>query len=332
LKRNSSLWLGLAAAGFLALVLAPVHAQAPAADTGQIHGRVINPTGQPQGGGTVSLSTDRRLTPEYTFNVDGSGNYAGEAPQGTYTVAYREADTPDGKIIDSIRGVEIVAGQDTTQDVDMSRQEFIDKLKPEQKRQLEYLKKANARALNANEIINVLNADLKTCNQDFKDGDSALDTGTKAAKYGECETLMLSDTQIKPDASILWVRLGQAQAGLMKYADAESSFKRALELENAATTPNMAVRNLANSELEKIHARTNAATEPAPARRPMPNIAPPPPPADAPPPTIDVGQTMDQVTTSFGQPLRVARVGAKAIFYYKDMKVTFTNGKVTNVE
>jgi len=41
---------------------------------------------------------------------------------------------------------------------------------------------------------------------------------------------------------------------------------------------------------------------------------------------------MDQVTTSFGQPLRVARVGTKAIFYYKDMKVTFTNGKVSNVE
>jgi hypothetical protein len=64
----------------------------------------------------------------------------------------------------------------------------------------------------------------------------------------------------------------------------------------------------------------------------MADIPPPPPPADAPPPTIAVGQTMDQVTTAFGQPLRVARVGAKAIFYYKDMKVTFTNGKVSNVE
>jgi len=74
------------------------------------------------------------------------------------------------------------------------------------------------------------------------------------------------------------------------------------------------------------------APEAAPPRRRMPDIAPPPPPADAPPPTIDVGQTMDQVTAGFGQPLRVARVGAKTIFYYKDMKVTFTNGKVSNVE
>jgi hypothetical protein len=28
----------------------------------------------------------------------------------------------------------------------------------------------------------------------------------------------------------------------------------------------------------------------------------------------------------------VANLGPKTIFYYKDMKVTFTNGKVSNVE
>jgi hypothetical protein len=41
---------------------------------------------------------------------------------------------------------------------------------------------------------------------------------------------------------------------------------------------------------------------------------------------------IDQVTEGFGPPLRVARLGVKTIFYYKDMKVTLTNGKVTNVE
>jgi hypothetical protein len=71
---------------------------------------------------------------------------------------------------------------------------------------------------------------------------------------------------------------------------------------------------------------------PAPTPAPMSEIAPPPPPADAPPPTIELGQTMGQVTAGFGQPLRVAKVGVKTIYYYKDMKVTFTNGKVSNVE
>ena len=53
MKRTFSLWLGLtAAACMLALALPPIHAQKDAADKmGKIHGRVINPTGQPQGGG-----------------------------------------------------------------------------------------------------------------------------------------------------------------------------------------------------------------------------------------------------------------------------------------
>jgi hypothetical protein len=75
-----------------------------------------------------------------------------------------------------------------------------------------------------------------------------------------------------------------------------------------------------------------AAPAPAAPAAPMAAIAPPPPPSDAPPPTISIGQTKDQVTTAFGQPTRVAKVGAKEIYYYKDMKVTFTNGKVSNVD
>ena len=75
------------------------------------------------------------------------------------------------------------------------------------------------------------------------------------------------------------------------------------------------------------------ATIPEPPPAPMQAIAPPPPPADAPPPTIAVGQTRDQVVAAFGQPQRMAKVGVKEIFYYPDkMKVTFTNGKVSNVE
>ncbi len=68
------------------------------------------------------------------------------------------------------------------------------------------------------------------------------------------------------------------------------------------------------------------------AAAPMPAIAPPPPPPDAPPPTVALGQTMEQVKAGFGQPLREAKLGAKVIFYYHDMKVTFRNGKVTDVE
>jgi hypothetical protein len=64
-------------------------------------------------------------------------------------------------------------------------------------------------------------------------------------------------------------------------------------------------------------------------------IAPPPPPADAPaepPKTISLGQTKDQVTANFGQPVKIVKLGAKEIYYYKDLKVTFVAGKVSDVQ
>lgn len=79
-------------------------------------------------------------------------------------------------------------------------------------------------------------------------------------------------------------------------------------------------------------AQAAAAPAQAPPPAPMAAIPPPPPPPDATPATISIGQTEDQVTTAFGQPMREAKLGAKKIFYYKDMKVTFTNGKVSNVD
>jgi hypothetical protein len=75
------------------------------------------------------------------------------------------------------------------------------------------------------------------------------------------------------------------------------------------------------------------APAPAPPPAPMQDIAPPPPPADTPPPTIAVGQTKDQVVAGFGQPTRISKPSAtREIYVYKDMKVTFTNGKVSNIE
>jgi hypothetical protein len=50
------------------------------------------------------------------------------------------------------------------------------------------------------------------------------------------------------------------------------------------------------------------------------------------PATIALGQSIDDVTTALGQPVTVIDLGSKKIYKYKDMKVTFVNGKVTDVE
>ena len=272
MKRTISLWLGL-----MAFALLPALAQAP---TGKIHGHVTNPTGASTGAGTVSLSNDGGHTSKYTFPLSASGDYTGEAAPGNYMVIFRQPDTPPDKMVDSIDNVKIVAGQDVLQDIDMSRKEFIDKLSPEQKKQLEDLKKHNSEAMKANEVIKVLNADLKTVNQDFKDADGAQDaaiqalgaTASKAditakeeeiktAKYTDVETLMLKDTANKPDESILWARLGQAQLGLKKFDDAETTYKKVLELQAASKKPSPDVQGLAYSGLGEVYARTGKVSE-----------------------------------------------------------------------
>ena len=50
------------------------------------------------------------------------------------------------------------------------------------------------------------------------------------------------------------------------------------------------------------------------------------------PTTIALGQTIEQVTTALGPPLTVIDLGSKKIYKYKDMKVTFTDGKVSDAE
>jgi tetratricopeptide (TPR) repeat protein len=282
MKRIFSLWLGLtAAAGLLALALPPVQAQSqPAEKTGKIHGRVINPTGQPQGGGTVGLSTDGGATLKYSFPVDSTGAYSGEAPAGTYMLVYRAPDTPAGKMVDSIRGIKIVVGVDLAQDDDMSRQDYIDKMTVDEKKQLEDLKKQNAEALKANSLINQLNADLKIVAQDKKDVDSAAATAAQAlganaspadkaakieeiktAKYTDIQSVMTKDTALKADEPLLWNNLAYAQAGLKDYDDAIATYKKSIDIESASKKPRMPVIAVADAGLGEIYARTGKVPE-----------------------------------------------------------------------
>jgi hypothetical protein len=55
--------------------------------------------------------------------------------------------------------------------------------------------------------------------------------------------------------------------------------------------------------------------------------APPPEPQQ-----IEKGQTPDQVKAAIGQPDKIVNLGAKQIYVYKDIKVTFLNGKVADVQ
>jgi pyruvate/2-oxoglutarate dehydrogenase complex dihydrolipoamide acyltransferase (E2) component len=50
------------------------------------------------------------------------------------------------------------------------------------------------------------------------------------------------------------------------------------------------------------------------------------------PQSIEKGMTPDQVEAVLGKPERKVNLGVKQLYVYKDMKVTFLNGQVSDVE
>ncbi len=289
MKRNLSLWLGVLAFS-LVPSLAQQPEQQPAVPMGKVHGHLINPTGAPQSGGAVNFMQITRaasgpgLSPQTAdrgnFKVSDQGDYTGEVPAGTYIVIYRtDGMTPD-KQADRQDSVTVAPNADTAVDFDMSRPEYINKLPPEEQKQLDEIRQKNSAALKANEVIKGLNADLKTVTQDVHDADSASATAEqqlgasaakadiqakandiRTAKYTEIESLMTKDATAKPDASVLWAQLGLAQNGLKKYDDALVSYKKALDVDLASKKPNPAIQGMANAGIGEALARQGKVAE-----------------------------------------------------------------------
>ena len=84
--------------------------------------------------------------------------------------------------------------------------------------------------------------------------------------------------------------------------------------------------NTAKTELAQVSQEANRAEQDAVSATLQQN--------DAPQPTgnIGLGASEDDVVAAFGQPLRTADLGAKKIYIYKDVKVTFQDGKVVDVQ
>lgn len=76
----------------------------------------------------------------------------------------------------------------------------------------------------------------------------------------------------------------------------------------------------------------NTAPEPVPPLQPAQPARPPresPRPAPA---RIELGQSIEQVVSALGQPGKMVDLGAKRIFVYQDLKITFIDGKVADVQ
>lgn len=235
------LWLTVAIAALITAVV-PAMAQTPT-QTGSIHGYVNDPTGAAITDGIISLMPDGQTTAKYTFHTDASGNYKGSGiAVGTYTVTLREPNTPKGQVIDQYNNVKILGGQDTTQNIDLSRPEYLKKLTPEQRKQLEKVKSENAKIIKQNAVIKNLNKDLKQARQDNHD-----------KNYAAADALMTKDTTAMPDAYLLWVELGTAQLGEKKFDNAITSMTKAISLDQASKKPNLEVEGIAGNVLGEAY-------------------------------------------------------------------------------
>lgn len=81
----------------------------------------------------------------------------------------------------------------------------------------------------------------------------------------------------------------------------------------------------AGGDANQQPAAAGGATQQPAAEQPAPAPA-------APPATVEMGQTPDDVIAILGQPEKIINLGPKQIYVYKDLKVTFVKGKVTDAQ
>ena len=89
---------------------------------------------------------------------------------------------------------------------------------------------------------------------------------------------------------------------------------------------------VSDDEQQRGHANGQQEANALPARGPETNQQSTPQQRQTEPQTVQLGMTTDQVEAALGKPDKVFNLGAKQIYAYKDVKVTFINGKVNDVQ
>ena len=253
LKAGGSSKIVIAAAAALLSIGPAAFAQATDA---KVHGHVVDPVGQPLANSQVKFTKD--LTTPYkdekftnTVDIGSDGNYSatGVAP-GEYFIYFLQKD----KIIDR-KQVVIKAGDDKQIDVDMASAEYMNGLKPEERKALEDYKAKNAATVAGNKQVATLNATLSSVRADLK---------TDSPNFDKDEADSKAAIAIRPTEPLLWVLQGDVltakgdraaaadrtskvnpntdDAVVKSYSDAIDSYKKASDLLTAeGSKPNPSV-------------------------------------------------------------------------------------------
>lgn len=129
------------------------------------------------------------------------------------------------------------------------------------------------------------------------------------------------------------LRTKQGQGGLPALPASASAMPLKASFAMDAPPPDQnAAAQITQQAQEADKAEQEVLAQAAPVGGAAPAGAPAIPAPAAPPVEISLGQTAEQVTAALGQPKSMVDLGAKKIYVYKDMKITFNDGKVTDVQ
>jgi tetratricopeptide (TPR) repeat protein len=242
----------------IAVMALMVGVRAVAQQTGAtVHGKILNPAGDPfSGGGQVQFTMDRnveykdeKILVSVPIADDGTYKATGIKP-GDYFVYVIQ----DKKTVDRLDLTVKSSDTDKTLDFDMTRAEYMKQMTPEQLKALEDFKKKNAEALKDNAVIANLNKTLLTVRADLTaasptKGDVSADVAN-----------MKAAVDAKSDVGLLWLTYGDTllaqgthqasedrKAGTSPlnddvvvkfYTDAADAYKKGVDLDTASKKPN----------------------------------------------------------------------------------------------
>jgi hypothetical protein len=143
-------------------------------------------------------------------------------------------------------------------------------------------------------------------------------------KFVTGESFWIIGIAVQKDAMIFRL-LSDPVNGIRYYGDLKFPFPK-------GSPPPLDQAVMQVNEVLTIQQPDKPATE---AAAPAPAAVPAPIPAPAPPvesQTVNLGDTPERVTAAMGQPKNIVNLGTRQIYVYANLKITFENGKVTDVQ
>ncbi len=143
------------------------------------------------------------------------------------------------------------------------------------------------------------------------------------------EKFYISKLEVKDNAVIFYLNAPETSNGK---AAVFFQFAKGYQTSVAFSDIQQAIAKVFTLEGQNENAQQPAevAAQPAAPAAPTAAVTPPAPPAD--PVKIELGQTTGQVVAAMGQPEKMVNLGERQIYMYKDLKITFINGKVSDVQ